>query len=84
MGKKEKLIQACKDSYIIDKPDDTEKEYTYKDHLQDEHTKQEYFNDTVDIIRGELEKFVEDNAISLLEYIDDNNISNFLAQVLQQ
>lgn len=80
MGKKAKLIQACKDSYNIDSVDNTENEYTNE--KQDKDIDQEYLIDTVHIIRKELENFVEDNALSLCEYTDDINISNFLRYVL--
>jgi len=82
MGKKEKLIEARKDSYIIDESDNRENEYNFKHELKDTTIDQEYFIDTVDIIRHELERFVEDNALSLCEYTDDINLSNFLTYVL--
>jgi len=82
MGKKAKLIQACKDSYNIDSVDNTENEYTYKEQLQDKDIEQEYLIDTVHIIRKELENFVEDNALSLCEYTEDINLYNFLRHVL--
>ena len=80
MGKKEKLIEARKDSYNIDYSDNTQNEYTYEE--QDKNIDQEYFTETVYIIMKELEKFSEDNALSLCENIDDINISNFLMHVL--
>jgi len=87
MGKKAKLELARKESNNTDSlVEDLEIDFSYEKEKEkeNEEIEQEYFRNTVLIIKRELQKFVEENALSLCEYTDDTSLSNFVEHVLYQ
>lgn len=58
--------------------DSDEEENYHEDELQD----QEYYEDTVKIIKKSLVKFVSEKSLTLCEYMNENVISNFCSRNL--
>lgn len=81
MGKKEKL-EYEKEKNNIYEDNNIEQESNLNVQQIEKEIDQEYLYDTVYNIQSFLQKFVEENSLSLCEYPDDINFLNFVKHVL--
>ena len=84
MGKKDKLIQARKESqddvscnvYLDD-------DYMNNENVENESVENEYFEETISMINFSLKKFIDFEALSIGEFLDTEYIAYFVENILQ-